>query len=304
MSLDVCLASLAPSTVRQYSSGLKIWWEFCSSARVNPFQSSASQILEFLTLQFNKGASYSSLNTYRSAIAQVVGPEVSQDFRLQKFFKGVYMLRPGLPKYENTWDPAQVLNYLKQFDNSCINLKILTQKVVTLLALATGQRLQTLAHIEINNIIRSEGIIEIPIPKRVKTSARSRSQPFLRLPFLDSDPDICVARALLAYLEKTKNLRGIEQSLFISTKPPHKKVSTQTLSRWIKVILSKSGINVQKFSAYSTRHASTSAAARKGLNFDSIRLAAGWSKDSKMFATVYNRPLNAAVSFAETVLTC
>jgi len=85
--------------------------------------------------------------------------------------------------------------------------------------------------------------------------------------------------------------------LFISTKSPHKKVSTQTVRRWIKVILGKSGINVQK-------HAATSAAAGKSLNFDYIRLDGGWSKDSKMFATVYNRLLTAAVSFAETVLTC
>lgn len=51
------------------------------------------------------------------------------------------MLRPGLPKYENTWDPSIVLSYVKKLNSETIGLEILTQKLVTLLALATGQRL-------------------------------------------------------------------------------------------------------------------------------------------------------------------
>ncbi|KAB0801731.1 hypothetical protein PPYR_03917 [Photinus pyralis] len=52
-------------------------------------------------------------------------------------------------------------------------------------------------------------------------------------------------------------------SIFVT---PFHKATAQTLSRWIKIILQKSGVDVTKFSAYSTRHAATSAASRKGLN--------------------------------------
>nr|CAH7724194.1 unnamed protein product [Callosobruchus chinensis] len=59
------------------------------------------------------------------------------------------MLRPSKPKYENTWDPAIVTDHLKNKRNSDITLELLTQKCVTLLALASEQRLQTLSLIDI-----------------------------------------------------------------------------------------------------------------------------------------------------------
>nr|CAH7717093.1 unnamed protein product [Callosobruchus chinensis] len=295
------MASISQSTLKQYISGLKLWWEFCASKNADPYLVSAVQVLDFLTLQFHKGASYSSLNTYRSSLARIA-PDLSHDFRIHKFFKGVYMLRPAMPKYQNTWDPAVVLDYTRNLKNSDISLNILSKKLITLLALATGQRLQTLASIDIDNIHRSDMKIDIPIPRRIKTSARNKFQPFLILPFLNSDPENCVASTLLYYLEKTKLLRGSIKNLFISITKPYKEISTQTLGRWVKNILEKSGVDTNKFSAHSTRHASTSAANRKGVNFGTIRLSAGWSKNSEMFARVYNRPLVSDISFAEAVL--
>nr|CAH7765856.1 unnamed protein product [Callosobruchus chinensis] len=192
------------------------------------------------------------------------------------------MLRPAMPKYQNTWDPAVVLDYTGNLKNSDISLNILSKKLITLLALATGQRLQTLASIEIDNIHRSDMKIDIPIPRRIKTSARNKFQPFLILPFLNSDPENCVASTLLYYLEKTKLLRGSIKSLFISITKPYKEISAQTLGRWVKNILETAN--------------------RKGINFDTIRLSAGWSKNSEMFAMVYNRPLVSDISFAKTIL--
>lgn len=301
-ALNICMASISDNTLKQYSSSLKLWWEFCSLKDIDPFSVSVTNALKFLTFHYNKGASYSSLNTYRSAIAHLAGPNMAQDIRIQKFFKGVYMLRPSRPKYDNTWDPAIVLNYLRKLCNDNLSLELLTQKLVTLLALATGQRLQTLWLIDIDNIYSSDSKIEIAISKRTKTSARNKTQPLMQLPFLDSDYNVCVARTLTTYLEKTQLLRGSERNLFITVRKPYKKASTQTLSRWIKNILAKSGVDVDRFSPYSTRHASTSAAKRKGLNIDTIRLAAGWSKNSRMFAEIYNRPLLSDKTFAETIL--
>lgn len=186
------MASISEATFKQYNCGLKRWWEFCSSRSINPFVVTVVNALEFLSLQFNKEASYSSLNSYRSAIAQIAGPNLAQDFRIQRFFKGTYMLRPSLPKYENTWDPCVVLSYLKQLKNSEITLETLTHKCVTLLALATGQRLQTLALIEISFIHVGEDAIQIVMPKRIKTSAKNKPQPMLLIPFLKSDTHIVV----------------------------------------------------------------------------------------------------------------
>ena len=42
------------------------------------------------------------------------------------------------------------------------------------------------------------------------------------------------------------------------------------------------------FSAYSTRHASTSAPKRNGVNIDLIRKTAGWTSSSQTFANFYD----------------
>lgn len=65
----------------------------------------------------------------------------------------------------------------------------------------------------------------------------------------------------------------------------------------------KSGIDINVFSAYSMRHAATSAAKRQGVNIDLIRQTAGWSKDSETFARFYDREvISEDVQFAEAIL--
>ncbi|KAJ8921724.1 hypothetical protein NQ315_010634 [Exocentrus adspersus] len=290
-SLDICLSSITPATLKQYNTGLKLWWEFCSRLGSNPYNVSAPKVLEFLTEQYKNNASYGTLNSYRSAIAQIAGPDLGQDLRVKRFFKGVFGVRRPLPRYENTWDPGIVINYLRTLKNGELDLEMLTKKLVTLLALATGQRIQTLGCIELDNILVRDDRIEIKIVQRIKTSAPNRSQPFLILPFFNSDPNVCVAKLLLKYLHKTQELRNTCNHLFVTHKKPHNKATTQSISRWIKDVLHKSGLDTTIFKAHSTRHAATSAAARKGVNFDSIRLAAGWTQNSSTFANFYNRPL-------------
>lgn len=211
--------------------------------------------------------------------------------------------RQPRPKYEHTWDPGVVIKYVRNLENSTLSLELLTEKLVTLLALATGQRLQTLSLINLDNIIKTnDNTIEIKIPYRIKTSGINKSQPLLVLPFFQCDPNVCVANALLKYLEVTKHLRGSCTFLFISYKKPYHKATTQTLGRWIKKMLKLSGVDTGQFKAHSTRHASTSAASRGGVSFDCIRLAAGWTRNSQTFANFYNRPIVCNKEFANTIL--
>lgn len=270
--------------------------------KISPFEVSVPNVLEFLTDQFRQGANYGTLNSYRSAIAQLAGPELGLDFRVKRFFKGVFGLKPPLPRYENTWDPNIVLSYVKSLNTKKISLEMLTQKLAVLLALATGHRLQTLSLIEINNILVLPDKVQIKISARIKTSARNKAQPLLILPFYSENKNLCVSETLLQYLNQTSTLRGDCKALFITCKKPHRPASSQTIGRWIKKILEKSGLDTSQFKPQSTRHASTSKAARAGLSFDSIRLAAGWSKNSKAFATFYNRPIVDNQEFAKTVL--
>lgn len=140
-SIGICLASISNATIRQYNSGLKLWWEYCKANKIKVFSASIENILEFLTLSFQKGASYGTLNSYRSAIAQISNTELGNEYRLKRFFKGASNLRPNKPKYSTTWDPTIVLNYIRSFPNN-LSLKQITYKLAALLALTTGQRVQ------------------------------------------------------------------------------------------------------------------------------------------------------------------
>ncbi|XP_068989812.1 uncharacterized protein [Neodiprion pinetum] len=289
-ALSIMLSSLSDSSLRQYDSRLKKWWSFCHGEGIDPYKCDTSQIIRFLSAEFEKGASYGALNSCRSAIALLRGPKFGEDARVRRLFKGIANLRPTKPKYESTWDPQLVLNHVEQWGpNEKMSLERLTLKLVTLLALATAQRMQTLASIDIRNIEKSTGLIEIKIPARLKTSKMNKAQPVLSIHFYIEKKYICAASVLESYLNETKDLRGKETRLFVALKKPHKGVSTQTLSKWIKKTLMESRIDTDVFDAYSTRHASTSSAKNNEVNIDAIRKAAGWTERSGTFSRFYDR---------------
>lgn len=261
-------------------------------------------VITFLSIQFQAGDSYSTLNSQHAAIALVFQMDSSDKVILKRFLRGIYNQKPSRPKYQTTWDPHPVLLYLSKLHPlSDITISQLTMKLVTLLALITGHRLQTLACIRLQNIVRFPDRLEIKISDKVKTSSKN-FQPFLVIPYFRENPELCLASVIDFYELSTKDLRPANTDLFILTiKKPIHPVSTQRLSKWIKMTLTASGINTTLFSSYSTRHAATSAAHRAGVSIDIIRSTAGWTEKSNMFARFYNRPLcKDATAFAKGVL--
>nr|CAH7733493.1 unnamed protein product [Callosobruchus chinensis] len=219
-------------------------------------------VLEFLTFHFHRGATYSTLNSYK--------------YRL-------YLILQG-----RTWDrifgSSIVLSLVKTLKTETLPLETVSKKLAVLLTLATGQRLQTISLIKVSNIsIQSQRIL-IRIPDRIKTSAINRSQPILNLSFFVDEPQV----RLIGFLLFSKN----------------RKTSTSTITRWIKDILERSGLDMSIFKPQRTRHASSFSAARAGVSFATIRLAAGGSHNSRMFASFYNRPLVDNNQFAKISIIC
>lgn len=303
-SMEVVIASLAETTQKQYEKPIRLWWQYCQDINVPMFNASVTNVLAFLTKLLDNVGSYGTLNSYRSALSLISLVDLGTDPRIKRFFKGVSILKPQKAKYNETWEPATVISYLKTlWPNKDLSLERLSQKLVTLLAIVTAQRVQTLSRVCLNNIMKMRDKIEIRITERVKTSGRNRPQPCLCMPFFPDQPEVCVARTLIDYLDATMNLRNpLEKHLFITYRKPHRVATTQTLARWIKTTLARGGIDIERFSAHSTRHASTSAACRKGITLDVIRQTAGWSEDSNVFMRFYNRPLSDNSVFARTIL--
>ena len=203
--------------------------------------------------------------------------------------KGVYELKPPIPKYSVIWDVNIVLNYLKLLGpNERLTLFCLSHKLLMLLALTTGQRAQTLHKVDIRNINIAQNLIVIPITELVKQSTPNKTNKFaLHLNSYQECPDICVVKALKEYLDRTKLLRGTGTKLFISTIKPHNPISKDTVSRWLKTVLFEAGVKTEIFTAHSTRIAKASKDYYNGVTIQDILQQVGGAitKPSRDFIT-------------------
>lgn len=300
-TISTLLASLSESTQKQYSSTYVKWWKWCNDKNILQFHPSTKNVMEFLQQEFEIGASFTVLNTHRSALALLFSFSADESYLIKRFLKGAFRIKPIFPKYKYIWDPSIVLSYIEKQNTQSLTLPNLTLKLVTLLALTTAQRVQTLTKINIDDIqTQGEERIDIFISEIIKTSAPTRRQPVLSFPFFVEKPELCVATTLLRYLPFRS---ADKKQLLLTSQKPFHPATLQTVSRWIKTVLNKSGIDTEVFKSHSTRHASTSAAARAGLPIDTIRQAAGWTEKSQVFNKFYNKPVIDSSSFAKSIVT-
>lgn len=241
----------------------------------------------------NKGNSFSVINSHRSALNLLFSPPSMDEKIINRFLKGVSNIRPPKPKYSFTWNPDPVLTYLEAwYPLQSLSLKNLTYKLVTLMALTSASRVQTLSLVKLDNINVTFEKIEIKIEDRIKTTAVGRNQPLLIFPYFRDRPQLCVAHTIETYIKITESYRNNgEQHLILTIRKPIHAASSQTISHWIKNTLNSAGVDTSVFSAHSVRHASTSAAFRAGVSIEQIRNTAGWTPFSTTFFNFYNKPL-------------
>lgn len=171
-AVDLVLASLAPSTIKQYTTELKKWHQYCDTLGISSLDVSRPSVLDFLTSLFEAGASYGTINLVCSALSIISGNDhIGDNPMVCRLIKGVFRLKPPRPKYNYTWDVNIVLDHLQsKCPNSTLSLRELSLKLVTLLAFGTGHRMKTLASIKLNNIRHNRNGIMINITDIIKTS--------------------------------------------------------------------------------------------------------------------------------------
>ena len=116
-----------------------------------------------------------------------------------------------------------------------------------LLALVTGQRGQSLHTLTLDDLKFSVNGLTLVFNVLLKTSKPGNHQKPVMLEYFKDDSRICVIQTLKTYLVSTAPLRGKETALLISTVAPHQKICRATLARWIKTVLSNSGIDTTQF---------------------------------------------------------
>lgn len=262
-------------------------------------------MIKFLSFLLKKKQfKYGTFNTIRSALSLILPFDIGNNPHIKRFLKGVFRLRPPQRRYNFTWDTSSVLNHLEgKTPNDKLSLLSLSKKVATLLALVTGHRLQTLNRIRVEKIIMTHQGIQIFIPDHLKTTNKGNPNPCLQVPFFNARPAICPASCLNEYIVRTASLRTEAQEfLFITARPPHNTATSATISRWIKSTLSEANVDTTLFTAYSSRHASTTKAFTQGVSLQTIRKTAGWSGTSQVFARHYQLPVRNLQEFAQSLL--
>ena len=112
---------------------------------------------------------------------------------------------------------------------------------------------------------------------------------------------LCVIKHLQEYIKQTQVLRNICSLLLLCHVKPHGPASKDTISRWCKNVLKSAGIDVSKFTAHSTRSASTSFFAERNVNIKDIMMSAGWSNEITL-QRYYYKPAENAFNFGDTIL--
>lgn len=207
---DIIMASWRTGTTKQYDVYLKRWEQFCQSKGINRLDASVENGIDFLATLFTSGLGYSAINTARSALSSVLILPNNITFGthplVAQFLKGVFELKPSLPRYSSIWDVSVVLQHLRSLGPPTqLHLKSLT-KTTMLLCLLTGQRCQTLTKLVIALMQELPGKIVFTIGEKLKTTRPGKHLALIELLADPRDESICVVSHLKQYIARTQPL--------------------------------------------------------------------------------------------------
>ncbi|XP_065918856.1 integrase/recombinase xerD homolog [Dysidea avara] len=292
---DLVLSSWRDRSTKSYNSSFGKWASWCAERNRNPFSGPISDVANFLAELFEQGYQHSSLNSYRSAISstheKVDGMPVGQHPTIVRVLKGAYNQRPPLPRYSFTWEVTKVTSYITALgDNESLSLKMLSFKLVVLLALTRPSRSNDLSNLSLKAMrVLPDGVQFNPACLSKQSKPSRPLKPFI-FPSFSSDKRLCPKEALAAYITRTESFRGEgKDKLLLSYVKPHNPISSSSVARWIVSMLKLAGIDTDTFKSHSTRSASASAAASAGITTNQIMEAADWRSES-VFERFYYKP--------------
>ena len=116
--LEILSALWRVGTRKGYSnSHAKRFVKFCREKYTDPIQATTEMGIEFLIEYFKTGVAYSSVNSARSALSSIIKPVCNFPFGKSPLVcrlpKGVFNIRPALPRYVPTWDVTKVFSFIK-----------------------------------------------------------------------------------------------------------------------------------------------------------------------------------------------
>ncbi|MPC54450.1 hypothetical protein E2C01_048366 [Portunus trituberculatus] len=144
---------------------------------------------------------------------------------------------------------------------------------------------------------------KVPLSGNIKQCRPQFNVHMIRFQAYLKDASLCVCVTLRQYLERTEALRQgtvpEHDSLLVIFINPHKVVTRDTIARWIKTMLNKSGVDTTKFTAVCA--ATASKAKAMAVPLSCIMARAGWTREST-FAKFYDKHIGTIDPFHAAVL--
>ena len=165
---ELLLASWRSKTSRAYDSYFRKWLGWCTERGLDPVSGPISDVANFLADLHTQGYQTNSLNAYRSAIStmhdRVDDMDVGKHPLAARVLKGAFYARPPLLRYTTTWNVQVVLDSILQWgDTTSLSLKLLTYKLVMLMALTRPSRSADLAALSVSKCqFKPEGVSFLP----------------------------------------------------------------------------------------------------------------------------------------------
>ena len=105
------------STAAKYEGQISKFLSYCIDHHILATEATVSDGLEYLTYLFeHEGRGYSYINGARSALSTFINCgtiSFGKQFLVSKLMKGVFNLRPSLPRYATVWNVKIVLDHLR-----------------------------------------------------------------------------------------------------------------------------------------------------------------------------------------------
>ena len=124
--------------------------------------------------------------------------------------KGIFNLRPGVPKYLKTWEVSVVLKYLISLSPApFLSLKKLTLKLVMIMAIIKASRADLLHKLDLQyRVYKQDGVL-FRVPQLTKTGKPSKPPIEVFFPGFPQDRRLCVVDYLKNYERKTAKYSSI-----------------------------------------------------------------------------------------------
>ena len=305
------------STRRVYGARASHFARWCAARAVDPYTAPVTEVADFLTdlskmPHEGKPMAHSTIVGYRTAIASIHsgfegGVSVSSHPVLSALMKGIYVDRAQVRTLRPTWDLPKVLEHLSKspFEPMAkASLRDLSIKTAFLVQLASGRRGSWMHACKVDEgHLRKEtgGWRLLPALLLDKNQGPGFTPSSVFLSSLkDLSPDDrlhCPVRALNWYISRTKEVRGNERFLFISSKEPHNRAAQSTIAGWVREAinsvyrhLSSEERRALGIRAHDTRGVAASWALLAGVPIQEMMDAAAW-KTPVTFARHYLKDL-------------